>query len=220
MEALIPILIFGTVVVLIAGGIWWGSYLGKKRREAFESSAHEMGLSFYPHGKDDLMSSLAGFQLFSRGRARKMNNLVEGVTDEVRIAIFDYQYTTGSGRSQTTTAQTVAALQSPQLGCPDFSMRPESVFDRVGGMLGFQDIDFESHPEFSRLFVLKGSDEEAVRTMFTPSLLEYFESRPGISVEGFGQNMCFFRSGKKVPPDKLKELLADAYEVFGHLADA
>jgi hypothetical protein len=67
--------------------------------------------------------------------------------------------------------------------------------------------------------VLKGPDEEAIRLFFKPAVLEFFELHAGVSVEGQGQTMCFYRAGKFVRPDQIKELLGDAYRVFGAVVD-
>ena len=79
-------------------------------------------------------------------------------------------------------------------------MRPEGFFDKIGSALGFQDIDFESHPLFSKSFVLQSSNEEAIRQYFMPSLLEFFESKAGISVEAQSGKMFFYRTGRCIKP--------------------
>ena len=220
MGQLLPFLIFGGIILLIGGGIWYSYYAEKKRREHLEQAALEMGLTFFPDGDERLLELLRRFRLFNQGRARKMKNLVQGDSGEVQIAIFDYQYTTGSGKNSTTHRMSIAALQSGELRCPDFTMRPENFLDKIGGALGFQDIDFDSHPTFSQSFVLQSSDEEAVRKYFQPNLLEFFETRPGVCVEAQPGMMFFYRSGKRVKPDEIKDLLASAYEVFGTMVDA
>ena len=219
MEALFPIIFIAVVLLLIGVGIFYSRHAEKKRREKFNEIAIEMGLTFFPNGDQNLLDRLHAFRMFNQGRARKMNNLVSGDSGEVQMAIFDYQYTTGSGKNATTHRQSIAALQSTALRCPDFTMRPEHFFDRIGGALGFQDIDFETHPQFSKLFVLQGSNEAALRTYLQPKLLEFFESKPGISVEAQPGMMFFYRSGKRVKPDEIKDLLAQAYEVFGQMVD-
>jgi hypothetical protein len=207
------------VLLLIGGLIWWTFHLAKKRREGFMEVADSMGLTFHPEGSHELLSKLGDFKLFNQGRARKMKNLIQGDSGEVSIAIFDYQYTTGSGKQTRTHNQTIVALQSSQLNPPDFTMRPEGFFDKIGSALGFQDIDFESHPAFSKSFVLQSSNEPAIRQYFTPSLLEFFESKPGISVEAQFGKMFFYRSGRCIKPAQAKDHLAQAYEVFGVMVD-
>ena len=97
-------------------------------------------------------------------------------------------------------------------------MRPEGMFDKIGSAIGFQDIDFESHPEFSKMFVLKG-DEDQIRRYFVPSILEFFEQYGGMNVEAKQGALIFFRTGKRMKPENLKDLLGDAYQVFGALVD-
>jgi len=219
-ENLIPIFVIAAVAVFIIFGMVNSHFSAKKRLAAMEEVARELGLQWFESGTPEQISSHSVFSLFGQGRARKMSNMIEGVTDEVRICIFDYQFTTGHGKHQRTVKQTIASLSSAQLRCPEFSMRPEGIFDRVGGLLGLQDIDFDSHPEFSKRFVLKGPDEEQIRAYFKPPVLEFFETQLGVSVEGTGNTVCFYRTGKIVNADNIKDLLGDAYRVFGCLVDA
>lgn len=220
MEDYLPFVIMGGVILLIIGGITWSIMAEKKRREALEATAEEMGLSYFKDGDQQLLDRLSSFKLFNQGRSRKMKNLIQGDSGEVHIAIFDYQYTVGSGKNQSTYNQSVATIQSAELVCPDFLMRPEGFFDKIGGAMGFQDIDFDSHPNFSKLFVLQGSSEENVRAYFTPKLLEFFETKQGITVEANTGVMFFYRPNKRVKPDEIKDLLGQAYEVFGVMTDA
>ena len=193
--------------------------MAKKRRETIQEHAEAMGLTFFPDGDSELMNRLSLFKLFSQGRGRKMTNLIQGDSGEVSIAIFDYQYTTGSGKQSQTYSQSVVALQSNQLVCPDFTIRPENLFDKIGGALGFQDIDFESHPLFSKSFVLQSSDEKAIRQYFDQSVLDFFAAKPGISVEAQSGTLFFYRSGRKIQPEQIKDNLAQAYEIFGMMVD-
>ena len=181
--------------------------------------AEEMGLTFYPNGDAELLNRLSVFKLFNRGRGRKMKNLIQGDSGEVNIAIFDYQFTTGGGKNSTTHVQSIVALKSSQLSFPDFTMRPEGMLDKIGSALGFQDINFEEHPMFSQSFVLQGSDEEAIRKYFNQNVLDFFASKPGISVEAQGNSLFFYRARTQIKPDQIKDNLAQAYEVFGVLVD-
>ncbi len=219
MEAIFPFIVIGGIIILVVGGIFYSMYAEKKRRVHLQEAADEMGLTFFLEGDDVLFNRLSGFNLFNQGRGRKMTNLIQGDSGEVKIAIFDYQYTTGSGKNSHTHRVSIACLESANLNCPDFTMRPEGMFDKIGGALGFQDIDFDSHPTFSDMFVLKSSNEQAVREYFKPTLLEFFETKKGISVEARPGMMFFHRSARRVKPEELKNLLSDAYEVFGHMVD-
>lgn len=220
MGSAIPVIVVGLLVVGAIGGlIWYTIHLAKVRREEMAAEADSMGLSFSPEGSTEVLGRFGAFKLFNQGRGRKMANLIQGDSGEVRISIFDYQFTTGSGKNSHTHRQSIVAMESANLRCPDFTMRPESIFDKFGGMLGFQDIDFETHPDFSKLFVLKGSSENAIRKFFRPELIEFFESKPGISVEAMPGAMFFYRARTQIKPTEIKDQLGQAYEVFGVMVD-
>ncbi len=213
------LLVFIAFAIFIGGSILYSMHAAKKRREGFVEAAQEMGLQSYPDGDSQLMERFAGFKLFSQGRARKMKNVVQGDSGEVKIAIFDYQFTTGRGKQQRTQNQSVVSLQSHEIQCPDFTMRPENMLDKIGSAIGLQDIDFDTHPIFSKMFVLKSSNETAIREYFNAALLEFFETKKGISVEAATGALFFYRPGKKIKPDEVKDYLAQAYEVYGAMVD-
>lgn len=214
----LPFLIMGAVIALITIGIIVAMWQEKKRREQLGLLAEELGLVFQPDGDPQHHKQVNSFALFSQGGGRKISNLILGETDEVNIALFDYQFTTGSGKQKQTHRQTVASLQSPSLQCPNFTMRPEGMFDKIGGAFGMQDIDFESHPDFSNMFLLKG-DETQVREFFTPEVLSFFETQKGISVEARPGALIFYRARSRVKPAEMKDLLTQAYHIFGFMVD-
>jgi hypothetical protein len=110
-------------------------------------------------------------------------------------------------------------LESANIEAPAFSMRQQGFFDKFGKVMGFQDIDFDSHPKFSGMFVLQGPNEEAVRKFFTPNLLEFFETQEKVSVEGGRGRVMIYGVRKILPPSEVKDALAKAYEVYGHIVD-
>ncbi len=218
MELTIFLIIIGVAalaVISIIGVV----ILDKRRTESLQTAAEEMGLVFQPQGDAALQGHLAGFQLFNQGRGRKLRNLVIGDAGEIVIAIFDYQYTVGGGKNSQTWRQTVASLQSAALQLPAFTMRPESLFDRLGAVFGSQDIDIETDPVFSRMFVLKSDHENQVRKLFDESLLDFFKRKQGISVEATTGQLIMYYSAKRVKPHLLKSFLQEAYEVYGLLVD-
>jgi hypothetical protein len=57
---------------------------------------------------------------------------------------------------------------------PDFDLRPETLGGRVASALGGQDIDFDTNPTFSARYRLRAGDEQAVRRVFRPEVLNFF----------------------------------------------
>lgn len=217
MEGLLVVGIFVAVFVLAGGMMYWSYVANKKRIEGFEQEAEAMGLNFTQQPADSFMAHYGHFKLFNRGRRRGVSNLIEGDSGDVTLRIFDYKFTTGSGKQTRHLVQTIASLKSSQLNIPSLTIHPEGFLSRVGSKMGFQDIDFDSHPTFSKMFVLKGDNEEAIRNFLTPAALEYFEAHQGISLEASGDTLFFYNPNRRIKPEEIKDLLARAYEVFGAL---
>jgi hypothetical protein len=128
--------------------------------------------------------------------------------------VFDYRYTVGSGKHQSTVSQTVVHLRSPRLALPSFVLAPENILHKVGGLFGYHDIDFDSSPEFSKKYLLRGSGrEERVRDAFTPSVRAYFEQRPPLSVEGDGDQVVVYRERRIVKPEDVRTFVEDALAI-------
>jgi hypothetical protein len=121
---------------------------------------------------------------------------------------------TGGGKSSHTWAQTVVCFQLARDVLPHFELRPESVFHRIGAWFGYQDINFESHPKFSQKYLLRGGDEQAVRDLFTDDILEWFEGTNGVSVEGRGDRLLFYRQANRADPELIRRLLQEGFEVL------
>jgi hypothetical protein len=217
--ALIVVPIVLGVVGLVVAIILLSVHFDKKRSQAMAAAADELGLAFFLTGHSELQEKLQRFNLFTTGHSRNLKNVILGETDVASIAIFDYRYTTGSGKNQQTFDQTVVAMESEALKIPSFALRPESVFDIVGSALGFQDIDFADHPQFSKSFVLKGQNEEAIRRFFDVQLLDFFAERKGICFECSPGLFIYYRSRKKKKAEELRDYLGEGYSVYTAFMD-
>jgi hypothetical protein len=216
-EFVIFILIFAGVAVLVIVGVVASYLYEKKRRETLQKVADELGLPFYPQGDPTLLVQLGKFNLFSQGRSRKIANVLHGDTEEIRLGIFDYQFTTGSGKNSTTWKQTVVYFEAANMNLPQFSMRPQGFFHMIGKVFGYQDIDFNTHPVFSKNFILQGPDVEGIRKLFRPELLALLEQKTGVSLEGQGSQLVFYRNNQRSKPEQIRTLMAEGFELFKQL---
>lgn len=80
--------------------------------------------------------------------------------------------------------------------------------------MGYQDIDFLSHPEFSKKYLLRGENVDAISDAFSDEALSYFESQKKLSVEADGDRLIYFRAGKRIKADEVLAFLQEASEVF------
>lgn len=110
---------------------------------------------------------------------------------------------------------TVIAFQSPQLQLPYFALYPESYFSFLGELVGWNDIDFVSHPNFSKRYKLSSEDEMQVRHIFHPQLLTSFENMSDGSVDGGGNYIFVYTPKLTIEVESLNTYLNNATNVYG-----
>jgi hypothetical protein len=206
------LIICGAIAIALVAAILGRAY-EKNRTSELARVAEELGFAFSASDSGALLPDLQRFDLVSHGRAQHISNVMSGVVEDVEIAIFDYRYTTGSGKNRKTHRRSVVSLKREGWGLPGFHLRPESVFTKIGQVFGYQDCDFPEHPEFNRLYVLRGTNQIAIRTLFTEDVLGFYESQSGLSTEGCGDVAIVYRPGKRLPPDQVPQFYDTAWAV-------
>ncbi len=84
---------------------------------------------------------------------------------------------TQEGARTTTEFQNITVIKISGLKpLPKFYMAEETLMDKLTNLISGDDINFDSHPTFSKNFILKGEDSNAVRKVFTPAVLAFFEA--------------------------------------------
>lgn len=184
--------------IFIGGSIWYEKQRAKKIRAVAES----LGLAYAEKG-DGLREKLSMLPLFRRGRSRRIRNLLTGQIEDMAIHLFDYRFRTGSGKNSQTHNQTVAAFRVEGGRMPAFTLAPEHWGHRFLSVFGFQDIDFTNYPEFSRIYILRGEEEERIRALFDEELIRFMLSHTGNTVEGASEWIVVYRSRKRTKPDDL-----------------
>lgn len=212
MPALIMILLF---LVAFIGILVFSFYYEKKRSQQLKEFADSHGFTFFPEGNQEMINSLQDFELFRRGRSKKIKNLMfKQPTDAIKQFLFDYRYTTGSGRNSTTHKYTILVYQSDLLELPAFYMRPENLFDKIGSKFGFEDIDFPAYKEFSKNYMLKGKNETAIRQFFGERIFRYFESEKKITVEGNLNTLIVYTTDRRKKPEDLHAFIIKGNQIF------
>jgi hypothetical protein len=165
---LLPVLGAGAMVVVIIFAV--RSY--RRQREALVQLARQWGCEFYPNDPWNLPERYKNdFEFFKTGHDRRASCIISGTKDGLRLKVFDYKYSSGSGDSESTYYRTVAMLELP-IRAPRLQLRDESVADTVAGWLGHDDIDFES-AEFSRRYFVKCTERKFAYDIFHARLIEY-----------------------------------------------
>lgn len=211
-----PLLVIGGILCVVAVVAYLTHLAEKKRTEEMGRVADDLGLSFHPTGEEPFRRSLDGLEMTGRGHGRRLHNLMRGEVGGAAVGVFDYQFTTGGGKNSHTHKQTAVALRLG-IELPNFALRPEGFWDKVGSLFGFQDISFEEHPTFNGRYVLKSPEESAVRRVFSDEVLAFFEQRANLCVESRNGIVLFYRPGNRVAPPSVRVFLDEALEMAARL---
>ncbi|MEM1319743.1 MAG: hypothetical protein AAGG75_05765 [Bacteroidota bacterium] len=175
----------------------------RERISNLKKVAYELDLNFTASDEYGLIALLRDFALFRRGHSKKIYNILHQKDEwhQSKLHLFDYKYVIGGGNNTRVLRQTVFFLQSKQLGLPQFLMKPEHFFHRIGNYLGWkQDIDFAEFPEFSKQYLLQGEDEEMVRYVMTNDMLNFFTVEKDWSLEGINYFLIFYAHNRLLSP--------------------
>lgn len=186
----------------------------KKITAELKEFAGRYKFDFQETGDVGLMDEMVSFQLFSKGRSRKIRNVMRAKTQESELMVLEYSYKTNSGKNSHHWNQTVVFFQSDLLELPSFVLRPENIFHKIGSTFGYQDIDFDTHPEFSTNLLLRGEDEAQIRKIFNTRVLHHFNGINRISVEGVGDKLIYYKNNKRIKIETLKSFIDEGIQVF------
>ena len=189
----------------------------RERTEAMERVCIEMGFVFEPQADIDLLTSLGDLPLYKRGHSRRAKNMMTGRVGDDAVKVVNFQYTTGGGQHQHTSKQTVAVFPQVTRSLPDLQLAPENVFHKLGQVFGYQDIDFESNPDFSSRYLVRGPDETAIRAALYPETLSFFAEHEGWTVEIRSGTVGIYRAGQRSKPEDVRIFLEEAREVLRSL---
>ena len=216
------VLLFPFVILTVVIGLFVviGVYSWQKEKErtrVLQATATQLGWSFAASAPLNMIAGLECFALFNSGQGRRITNFMYGEASGIKAAVFDYAYTTGSGKNRQTHYQSVVYLVPGKLSIPYFSLRPEGLLTKIFTAFGYQDIDFGQRPEFSRQYILRGQDEQAIRRTFNDRLLSFYESYPGTSTDGGGNQLFVYRGGYRFQAQEIQSYVGLGLNVLNLL---
>jgi hypothetical protein len=195
---MMPFIIFGLFFLLIGGLVYAVISYNNKRRSELQLVAQQLKLRFSPKGDDSIAPLLSNLEFFAKGMNCQVTNLIQGNISRhgkspVTVAIFDYQFALGLGRRTevsydeegasvsssedlTYFFQTVMVFYDESVNSPWYNLRPEDLFDKVGNIVGFEDINFRDFPVFSKQYRLQSGNVEEVRDLFQSNLIKFYET--------------------------------------------
>jgi hypothetical protein len=210
------VLIVAAFVIAVGGIV---SFVTARRERSRAEQLAEFAATCGMHFSDALppmaMDERYMFPLFDRGRDGNAKNYLDATADGASICLFDYFYTTGSGKHRQTHAQSVCWCASPRLRLPSFTLCPRNFWHRVGGYLGYRRIEIDQYPEFGEAYTLRGEQEEAIRELFDRDLIQTLMAIPAeYTIEAQHRQFIQYKPGRRAKTHELSECLNHVYQVF------
>jgi hypothetical protein len=175
----LAILVFVLFVAIVVSGAILAHRAAKRFRDAMAAIADANGFDFGETDLPGVAELRAPFAAFARGHSRKAGPTIAGTTtiggrtQFVALGKFRFDETRGSGKDRRTTttefSYVVVALPYPT---PKLQIRREGLLDKLAGVFGFDDIDFES-AEFSRRFHVTSKDRKFAYDLVTPKMIDF-----------------------------------------------
>ncbi len=217
-QELIPFAVGGMVVLVIGLSIW-GAILARKRREALQAWAAGKGMSFDAGRDSSLDERYPGFSCLRQGSGRYAYNRMRGRVGDRRVEAFDYHYEThhtdSEGKRKTSHHHFSAVVVDSGLPLKPLLVRAESVFDKIAGAFGYDDIDFES-AEFSRRYCVKSPDRKWAYDVLHARTIEFLMQQPKLTLEFDYAHVMVWR-GSKMDVEGYEAALAMAMGVLDRL---
>ena len=212
----IPCIVVPAFIALAVALIVFGILKARQRREAMTRLAAELGFEYYPDDPWNLEDKYAMFELFGRGHSRGASNVICGEVDGRAVVAFDYRYTTGSGKNESTHSCQALVMGLPIVAA-GLRMRSESLFDRVASWVGYDDIDFESD-EFSRRYHVACDDRRFAYDILHARLIDYLLGCGNVpNLEMQGPLMVLFESQGDAA--NVRRLLAIGREIVASIPE-
>lgn len=206
--------------------------LKKIRADTWQAFGSRLGLQ-YRANDDSIRDTLPDFHLFDRGEQRVFNNVLSGKLGDVPILAVDYAYVPEKGRAGPPVEITLVLLTSEAIDLPHFLIRPQSGWleyvglllgggvpnlEEFGTFFGGDDTDFEDDPEFSRRFILRGADTDAIRALFDGNLRQHFADidREELFCEGLGGRLLYY-TNRALDSAELQEFIDEAQGILQEL---
>lgn len=186
------------------------------RGEEIKALAPPLNMVYRKQDHYGLVKLLGGFQLFRSGSFKKITHILSREDEWLRqkTAIFDYQYTVQAGKTPVTFFQTVFFIESKDLALPQFLMKPEHFFHRIGKFMNLtHDIEFEAYPAFSEKYLVQGEIPALVKASVPEELARFFTIENKWSLEGINYHLIFYQKHKRLPPETIREFYQKGMQI-------
>lgn len=126
--------------------------------------------------------------------------------------VFDLSFSEGAFITKEDLKATFLLFKSP-VQLPVFVLDEEDLRTTLYQLAGLDDINFDKYPDFSKRFHLSGNDRAAIRKVFTPNLIFFFESHPFFHIESNGNHLLIKGKDRLSSIQEIKLMLSFAEDL-------
>lgn len=177
------------------------------RLDEMASLARSMNASFEAEDDSGIIKLLKDFNIYARWNNKQKIKHVIKLDDaflETRLLVFDHYVTKHANNARVLEKQTAYFIQSKKMGLPEILMQPEDLFQKIAIFFGGQDINFTTHPEFSRNYRLKG-DPDLIDNTFNHDVLNFFTVERDWTMEALNYYLLFYKKKQLIDPQNIKK---------------
>ncbi|MGE0302394.1 MAG: hypothetical protein AB7Q91_06700 [Phycisphaerales bacterium] len=181
------------LVVIVAAGAG-----DKRRRESIVRACAESGLASALGDDPGLRAMMAHLPEMKRGRQALLWHA--SAVDGSGLRLFEHRAVIGAGKHRQTIVHTIAA--SPCAAeWPGLVLAPENLFTRLGGMLGWKDLQLDN-PAFNARWRVQCSSEDFAIVALSPEMQEWLGQAPKKERWQIGSGwVCCMRAGTIAPSE-------------------
>ncbi len=152
------------------------------------------------------------FDYFKKHPIEYTSNVIHGQYKDLNVKweISDMTFVSGAFIEKKELHTTEHLIKLP-VTLPPFILSKEMLYDRLIDKK--LDIDFKNATQFSKNFLLKSPQQQAIRELFTPEILAFFEQNNVYHIECNGNQLVIFKNMRLASVDEIKELVDYSYKL-------
>jgi hypothetical protein len=200
-SALLVIGVLSSVLAIF----WIPWFINRRRTNALASAANDLAMEFIANPSSEDLGASSKLSVFQLGSAGSLRNLMIGKFGRADVQLVDYYCRAGPGRDRAYRSKTtVVIFPNAAAGFPDFMLIP-----RVGLTRGsVMNLALKSQPDlkigkqpahaFASHYWVSGTDREALRNLFSPRVMDFFEANKNWNVEMLDGQMAIYKMDRLV----------------------
>ncbi|MEK9612645.1 MAG: SulP family inorganic anion transporter [Flavobacteriaceae bacterium] len=155
------------------------------RQKNLQELAKQLNWEYLP----DVNSEPQGLDHFLFFESKVINFSVNKLENKNQsFSLFDLSYSEGAFITKEDLKASFLLFDSP-VSLPVFVLDKEDFKSNLYHWADFNDVNFSNHPDFSRRFHLSGNNPKALKELFSPELIFFFESHPIFHLESNGSRL-------------------------------